>query len=230
MAPWKAVPVKQEELEDTTTSTRHVVKPPSAAEKRLETQQLEVKEELADTTTSTRHVVKSPSAAAAARASGYGSTAKKAKTTTAKASQTRPPAVHSAEHQWQSKLSRVKDVAEQVGLKLSHVWPKTGTFGGLGMCILTVESHQGSALWCHCCNHWLSGDIKHHSLHSKHIEYILAWSRETALQMLLHGMLLQKVACSKGQWTKKELKDKEKTSGTRSKGETSESSPCPSRK
>ncbi len=78
------------------------------------------------------------------------------------------------------------------------------------MCILTVESHQGAALWCHCCNHWLSGDIKHHSLHSNHIEYILAWSRETALQMLLHGMLLQKVACTKGRWTKKELKEKEK--------------------
>ena len=122
----------------------------------------------------------------------------------------RPPAVHSAEHQWQLKLSHVEDVAEQVGLSVSKVWPKTDTFGGLGMCILTVESHQGSALWCHCCNHWLSGDIKHHSLHSKHIEYILAWSRETALQMLLHGMLLQKVACSKGQWTKKVLQDKQK--------------------
>ncbi len=99
MAPWKAVPVKQEELEDTTTSTRHVVKPPSAA--------------------------------AAARASGYGPTAKKAKKTTAKATAPgpRPPAVHSAEHQWQLKPSHVKDVAEQVGLSVSKVWPKTDTFG-----------------------------------------------------------------------------------------------------
>ena len=46
---------------------------------------------------SQNHIVKPPSAAAAARASGCGSTAKKAKKTTAKASQTRPPAVHSAE-------------------------------------------------------------------------------------------------------------------------------------